>query len=571
MLGRLYQSDEVADVFKKALTEELFKAIYIDSYFAEAAGEDRSAIFSFSPGRYKISRDVIKRYGNYIFRAEKHIRLARYGLILGACGELVQKIIYAAASVVYLAGKSLLLLLGKIRGSKKAGLVFHNVVAIDMPFQGVFADDRSARFLLGREKVTAQNTLFLVNCPLDRSVLRDGAAGEYAIFYAQDACGGKNLVRTAYDLGFLRHAFGSVSALLCWGQGPLALYRAFFSGLRTYIDWSLILQRIKFRNYIYTNNESLLQQGANIMMRKSGARSWNYAVFLGGGYIYAAQREEFRDKRHILWSFLNSDCFVGMNDEVVAYYKLHRQSIPDYHAVGCLFSQSIQEIQGAALRENFIRKYFKHPFDGKMKLISVFDTSFIGLKGVSTDYDDCIGFYEDIARLLAERKDLLIAVKPSKPDAWFVDMDYYWASLPKGRKICDLFAALKSDPRVFWAWGDTRGGLNFTYNNQVIAASDLVVTHCLSSPTAEALGARKKAIWYESSGKHRGVMYDQIPGLCAHGYDELAAAVDKLLYKTTEQGYQDYLDRHIKSKIEAYLDGSALTRFHKLLAEDDAG
>ena len=61
-------------------------------------------------------------------------------------------------------------------------------------------------------------------------------------------------------------------------------------------------------------------------------------------------------------------------------------------------------------------------------------------------------------------------------------------------------------------------------------------------------------------------MYDQIPGLCVHGFDELTARVDKLLYKTTDEEYNEYLDRHIRGKVESHLDGLALTRFRQLLA-----
>ena len=107
--------------------------------------------------------------------------------------------------------------------------------------------------------------------------------------------------------------------------------------------------------------------------------------------------------------------------------------------------------------------------------------------------------------------------------------------------------------------------MDFALNNDIIAASDLIVTYYMSSPTGEALGARKKAIWYKSKKSARSNMYDKIPGLVVYGYAELEKRVHQLLYEVNEKEYDDYLERYIKGNVETALDGLAITRFRQLL------
>ncbi|MCX5709088.1 MAG: hypothetical protein NTY14_09015, partial [Candidatus Omnitrophica bacterium] len=79
-------------------------------------------------------------------------------------------------------------------------------------------------------------------------------------------------------------------------------------------------------------------------------------------------------------------------------------------------------------------------------------------------------------------------------------------------------------------------------------------------------GAGKKAFWYESGNKHKGILYDSIPGLIVHGYDELEKMTNRLLNDVSDSQYCEYTQRHIKNRVEGHFDGSALTRFRNLLA-----
>jgi polysaccharide biosynthesis PFTS motif protein len=191
-------------------------------------------------------------------------------------------------------------------------------------------------------------------------------------------------------------------------------------------------------------------------------------------------------------------------------------------------------------------------------VISYFDTTFADDDNVITSYDDAIASYRDMLKLLNEERALLLIVKPSKNEQLLVTSEVAWSSPDKGRVIIGLWDKLKAHPRVYWA-GEAAD------NPVIMAISDLVITHCMSSPTGEALGARKKAIWYESGDKHRGLIYDQVPGLVVHGYNELKERVSELLYRFSDEEYNKFLEKYIRGKVESHLDGLALSRFRRLI------
>ena len=152
----------------------------------------------------------------------------------------------------------------------------------------------------------------------------------------------------------------------------------------------------------------------------------------------------------------------------------------------------------------------------------------------------------------------MLIIKPSKNQSYFVDLKSQWSSPTKGVQIVELQNQLMNNDRVYWA-GDAGDLIT------IISISDLIVTHCLSSCTAEALGARKKAVWYESGTKHSNVLYKNIPRLIVQGFSALNETLDYLLYQVTDDEYKTYLDTWIKENVEYSLDGLALTRLRKLL------
>ena len=60
-----------------------------------------------------------------------------------------------------------------------------------------------------------------------------------------------------------------------------------------------------------------------------------------------------------------------------------------------------------------------------------------------------------------------------------------------------------------------------------------------------------------------------MPGLVIHNYEGLKRKVDQLLFETSDENYNIYLDTNVLHKLDNYLDGKAITRFQKLLAGEN--
>jgi polysaccharide biosynthesis PFTS motif protein len=472
------------------------------------------------------------------------------------------RLTYWAASVLYPSLYLCLFGIGSLLGRAQGAPARYTYgIPIDQVFQIRFKGKRSFDMLLDHRRINKDNTVFIVNIPLGKEWVKGQRERGYNILVADECLRKGRIVETkwapALFRSLLRTTFG---VMACW-NAPIPFLKASFMCIRSFVRWQVIMKHVHLDHYIYSNQEGAGQLATNIILREMGCLTWNYTPFLGGGYLRAKNEKSFSDYRHILWAFLNSDVFLGMNQDVIEYNKLHYQKTPAYHAIGGVYSGLVQESSNHLTREAYIAKKFPaYRGSRTAKIIAFFDTSFVDTIGGVTTFEDGLGFYQDILRLIQENEDILVIIKPSKDENYFVSPDDNWSAPENGAKIVRLWETLKSDPRVSWegSSGDVLG---------IIGMSDLVVTHCMSSPTAEALGARKKAVWYESGQKHQGVMYGQIPGLIAHGYEELRERVDYLLYQITDREYEEYLDQYVRGRIESHLDGLALTRFRKLLQE----
>ena len=124
----------------------------------------------------------------------------------------------------------------------------------------------------------------------------------------------------------------------------------------------------------------------------------------------------------------------------------------------------------------------------------------------------------------------------------------------------EVWASLRAHPRVC-----------FLRNSEdpcsVVLGSDLTVTFCFSSVSAEALGAGKKGIWYEPGARWRRTFWGKDPLLTAHGYEELRRLVPHLLYEMGEERYREFLESpRVRGPVDSFIDGRGLSRFRALLA-----
>jgi polysaccharide biosynthesis PFTS motif protein len=314
-----------------------------------------------------------------------------------------------------------------------------------------------------------------------------------------------------------------------------------------------LLERVTMRNYLYTNQDTVLQGWRNALLRRYGARAWCFTLAIGGGYLYLDDGRAV----HRSLSFLNPDVVVTASAQMVAYYRAHAQRVGAYHAVGNIWAEVALDVERredpAALR----RQWFGGPVSEAV--VAWFDTSFVQGDGSPSTYVDAIAWYRDLERFLDDFPHVRVVVKPSKDDAYFVGPGAQWADPHEGPVLMEIWGRLRAHPRVHFAGhrGDPC---------MIIAGSDIVITHCFSSVSAEALGAGRRALWYEAGERWRSVPYARVPGLVAHGYDELTARVRALL-EVTDSAYRAYLDDHVRGVVEEFLDGRALTRFRRLLAD----
>lgn len=547
IISNLYGSDEAATVFKNRLLWDIFRSLYIHSYLAPLGN------FLFIPDKYLIYRNWIRR--------ECEIPIPWWSFCFSVFHRTWDKFCYLGGAFVYQFLRMLPLFVGAVFAGTRKRNHYQYAMALCQPLNVKFENKRGFDFLLDSKNITTRNTLFILYMPMAGDWLKTYQARGYQFFKIYETLRFKNLFRI--HLSFQQWAF----AMLAW----LKILRNFFGNdllllealrsLHYYLEYCNLASFVSFENYIYTNLESAKQIAMNILIRKGGGKTWNYSLFIGGPLLYVKDPAELPDRRHLFWAFSNSDHFLGINRSVIDYHKIHRQNVQNYHVIGCIYSEMVRQSFLEVDKNSVAGKYFHSQWNGSQKIVSFFDTTYIDAPNCVTNYEDGIGFYQDILRLHEERKDFLFIIKSSKKASYFIYPKGQWSSPKMGRRILQIWDRLQQSNRVYWA-GDA-GDMP-----TIMAISDCVVTHCLSSPTAEALGARKKAVWYEPGFKHRDLVYDKIPGLVLHGYEDLKKRLQSLLYQTSDEEYNDYLNRYIKGNLEYQLDGLALTRFRNLLVQN---
>ncbi|UCE38764.1 MAG: hypothetical protein JSW00_05915, partial [Thermoplasmata archaeon] len=550
-------------ILKKMVLAEIFKCIYIHSYFKSKENKSLENIV-FVPENHLFYKRLIERYGSYEFDHLKNVETCKIMLPALNLIRIFQGLAWFSIGVALLCPK--ILVFSSLFGEKESPERVECEYGVLLPtWQHIkFKGKKAFDFLLDHKEINKDNTVFILFPQSFRigsvergTWIKNQEQQGYKFLLLPDLKKIRDLLIAQKRVGFL---FNPISLFLgmvqCLDLTPLFI-SGFVKSCVVYLQWATILSQVHIQNYIYSNQEGWNQIAANILIRKNGGVTWNYSFFIGGGVLYTRD-SNYGDVRHLLWAFLNSDHFLGPNQDVIEYHRVHRQKVRHYHVIGNIYSEMIRENIEEMDRDEFIYQYFGKNVSKKTIVISSFDTTFIADDNAFTSYDDAIAYYRDILKLLNETRELLMVVKPSKNEELLVTSEVAWGSPEKGRIITGLWDKLKANPRVYWA-GDAAD------NPVIMAMSDLVITHCMSSPTGEALGARKKAIWYESGDKHRGLVYDQVPGLVVHGYNELKERVSELLYSFGDEEYNKFLEKYIRGKVESHLDGLALSRFRRLI------
>jgi polysaccharide biosynthesis PFTS motif protein len=315
--------------------------------------------------------------------------------------------------------------------------------------------------------------------------------------------------------------------------------------LQDYILWSIFTETYKVKNYIKRLIPDALSRIH--LLRATGTKT--FLVYPDNDtYDYYLDWDESLENEEF-YSFMHYDVAMIYGDKFERYIKKHRNQINKYVKTGVIFSQIVRELEDGKLKSNLITFIKGNNFP--KKIIGVFDTSY----GRETPLrsDDGIQFGKDILKLLEDYPDIGVIFKAKK-------------ELELTPFLVSTYKQLENHERcIFFARYDQEG----ISAPEVISVSDLVVSASFTSPTAEALGARKKAIYYDVSGKYKGerFYYNRFPNFVAHSYEELKILINYWLYDVTEEEFNNFLNTYVKDEIDPYLDGKALSRLRKMLME----
>ncbi len=551
-MTEIYGDEKVKLAFKKALTWELSTFYYIDFYLhdEESRLNDNERIL-FIPHIYGEYLRMAKKSGAFFYdhpRIDVADNLNALGRVYGLFTKIRCWLLQFGTVTLY----TFRLMMSGKRGSQIKKYKY--AIPINNPDYQFKFKSRPVDFLLDGKDIRNDNTIFLLMNP---TISKDNLEEMKSKKLNTIDC--SNRFMPSWPI--LREALiYTVKYALPGLFEHHVLFQTMSILIYVFLKWSSILQDIKVEHLITFNDEGLDHIGRNILLNKTGARTWYYAHSASMSYISVPPDSDIRNYRHWLWSFLYYDYYVGWNDSMIEYYKLHPGAISNYVSVGCIWARSIVDILAGRGGSKQGKRIFANFDRNKYKTLSFFDSGYV--PDSTSTLEDGVYFYQCILILLEEFPEILAVVKEKKSEetvlAFYQKLggnsdifyQHYRPALDKLRKHprCHV-TGYKGDP------------------SETIAMSDLTVTYAFSSPSVESLCARKKALFFDTGNRWRDYYYDRIPNFVAHDYDELKRLIHYWLYEVTEKDFENFLNTYVKGEIDPYLDGQALTRLRKLLSE----
>jgi len=310
--------------------------------------------------------------------------------------------------------------------------------------------------------------------------------------------------------------------------------------LYNYLSWKRFLETYYIKHHVVYNDWGPLQIIRNIVFSRVSTKTWYYLHSCQFGDLYTDW--DRRDSRDHDLLYLYYDNFVSWGGATV-FLKKQLNHIKNFLHLGCLWSELTYLISKSQTLEN-LGIVEKDTFSNKI-IIGVFDTSFG--KSNPIKYEDMVLFIEGILRFLEDFPEVLVVFK-EKNYRNEVNFD-----------IVPYFKKIENHPRCFVPGSDTEP-------SEIVKISDLVIGACFTTPVVEALGAKRRAIYFDSNGRFKNCYYDRFPNLIAHSYDDLKKLISFWLYKVKSEEFDSYLETHIKKELNIFADGKAITRFRELLS-----
>ena len=388
--------------------------------------------------------------------------------------------------------------------------------AISIPFSWAtkFKGAREFTFLVDDNIIKKNETVFLVEYPESKKFYQRFSSAGYNLREATSIKQVKKLFN-ASNLD-VRHDSSKIVDLMMAHKEVFFIYEALMFLLISRISWSVITTKTLFKHYIYFNKEGAAQIAANIFLKEKNIVVHVYSQFVGGSYQVCGNNSAF-DNRKVNWSFLNPDYHYLNNQAMINSMRLLHHSAVEYKDIGNIFSEKIIEIEGNSEYIKDIK--LQQNIREKQKVVSIFDTTYIGISKHYSNYDEAQYFLKDAIRLAESMPNCTFLFKPSKGSSFFLVS--YWAD-EKGVDIVQLRHKFDQLSNAFML-SDSDDIID------VISVSDVVFTNSFSSPTTDALLARVPAFWYQAKTDVSFSIYNKVPGLVVNGYEDLYAQVNEML------------------------------------------
>jgi len=303
------------------------------------------------------------------------------------------------------------------------------------------------------------------------------------------------------------------------------------------------LEQWRPRHYVTYNHFHFDHMFRNSRLRSVGCASWYYVHSIHDRCAFYDGSPERALRYQEAWAYLGYDHEVHWGRRDKELYRQMHGSTRAYHVWGPLWSTHVCSVP--SVTEQVKQRRLDVKIDS---VVAVFDTSF----GSTSPYgaDGAREFYDTLAAMLDCPNWVcrLLLFKSKSDEGEFQDSPEGATSLKR----------LLSHPRCLAIKADVAPGA-------VIAEADVTVSIAYTSTTVEALGAGRRALYFDPGGKFRESYYEQFPNLVAHDREALAQLCEHWL-QMPEADFQKYLDHYIAPELGGYLDGGAAMRFREALA-----
>ena len=392
--------------------------------------------------------------------------------------------------------------------------IFKYAISIAFPWATKFKGAREFTFLVDDNIIKKNEVVFLVEYPESKQFYQHYSSSGYNLREASKGLHIKNLF--SFSNLDVRHDFSKIVSFMITHKEDFFIYETLIFLLISRISWSVITNKVVFKNYIYFNKEYELQIAGNIFLKKKQVTTHAYSQFIGGSYQVSGNNSIW-DNRNLHFSFLNPDYYYVNNQAMIDSMKLHHQDTVHHKNIGNIFSEKVIEMKGNLKYMEDLKHFYN--IKTKQKIVSIFDTSYVEQSTSYSNYDEAKYFLRDIILLAKSLPNCTFLFKPSKDSSFFLTS--YWAD-EKGNNIMQLRHEFNQLANAFMLSDDDDV-------IDIISLSNVVVTNSFSSPTADALMSQVPAFWYQAKTDVSFSVYNKVPGLVVNGYEDLNTMVKEML------------------------------------------